>query len=71
MILDFADDEAERIWAGQASRRLPVAIQPVARRKLRMLAAALGPAYVRVSGTWANTTYFDDTGGNATSPPPG
>ena len=39
--------------------------------RLRMLAAALGPAYVRVSGTWANTTYFDDTGGNATSPPPG
>ena len=24
--------------------------------KLRKLAAALGPAYVRVSGTWANTT---------------
>jgi glycosyl hydrolase family 79 len=28
--------------------------------RLRMLAAALGPAYVRVSGTWANTTYFAD-----------
>ncbi len=26
--------------------------------RLRTLAAALGPAYVRVSGTWANTTYF-------------
>src|SRR5690348_18088576 len=26
--------------------------------RLRKLAAALGPAYVRVSGTWANTTYF-------------
>ena len=25
--------------------------------RLRKLAAALGPAYVRVSGTWANTTY--------------
>src|SRR3954471_6313644 len=25
---------------------------------LRKLAAALGPAYMRVSGTWANTTYF-------------
>jgi heparanase 1 len=39
--------------------------------RLRMLAAALGPAYVRVSGTWANTTYFDDAGGNATPPPAG
>jgi heparanase len=28
--------------------------------RLRKLAAALGPAYLRVSGTWANTTYFDD-----------
>ena len=28
--------------------------------RLRMLAAALAPAYVRVSGTWANTTYFAD-----------
>jgi hypothetical protein len=26
--------------------------------RLRKLAAALGPAYMRVSGTWANTTYF-------------
>ena len=30
--------------------------------RLRKLAAALGPAYVRVSGTWTNTTYFDDSG---------
>jgi len=30
-------------------------------RRLRMLAAALGPAYVRYSGTWANATYFPDT----------
>jgi hypothetical protein len=29
--------------------------------KLRKLAAALGPAYVRVSGTWANTVYFHDS----------
>jgi hypothetical protein len=31
--------------------------------RLRKLAAALGPAYVRVSGTWANTTYFPTTDG--------
>lgn len=29
--------------------------------RLRKLATALGPAYVRVSGTWANTTYFQDS----------
>ena len=28
--------------------------------KLRKLAAALGPAYVRVSGTWRNATYFQN-----------
>jgi len=27
--------------------------------RLRKLAAALGPAYLRVSGTWANNTFFD------------
>ncbi len=30
--------------------------------RLRTLASALGPMYVRVSGTWANTTYFQDNG---------
>jgi hypothetical protein len=29
--------------------------------KLRRLAAALAPVYLRVSGTWANSTYFSDT----------
>lgn len=30
-------------------------------RRLRKLAAALGPAYVRISGTWANSVYFADS----------
>ena len=29
--------------------------------RLRKLATALGPAYVRVSGTWANSAYFQDS----------
>lgn len=29
-------------------------------QKLRTLTSALGPLYIRVSGTWANTTYFQD-----------
>jgi hypothetical protein len=41
-------------------------------RRLRSLAAALGPAYVRVSGSWANSTYFHDSDDPApASPPPG
>ena len=37
MIRAFADKEAEKIWEGVPSRRLPGDIQKVARRKLRML----------------------------------
>ncbi len=33
----------------------------LANPRLRKLAAALGPAYMRVSGTWANSTYFHDS----------
>lgn len=41
-------------------------------RRLRVLARALGPAYVRVSGSWANTVYFqDDDNAPLTSPPEG
>ncbi len=37
MIRSFADKEAEKIWEGTPSRRLPSDIQNIARRKLRML----------------------------------
>lgn len=40
MIASFKDREAERIWRGEFSRRLPQEIQGIARRKLRMLNAA-------------------------------
>lgn len=37
--------------------------------RLRNLASALGPSYVRVSGSWANWTYFDpDATAGATAP---
>jgi heparanase len=50
-------------------RRPPV---DLSNPRLRRLAAALGPAYMRVSGTWANTVYFHDSSGPApASPPPG
>jgi hypothetical protein len=38
---------------------------------LRRLAAALGPAYVRVSGTWANATFFADADPAPSAPPAG
>ncbi len=38
--------------------------------RLRKLAAALGPAYVRVSGTWMNSTYFQDSDEPAPAKPP-
>lgn len=39
--------------------------------RLRTLAAALGPAYLRVSGTWANSTFFADSGTPPVEPPVG
>jgi hypothetical protein len=42
----------------------------LANPRLRMLAAALGPAYLRVSGTWANSTYFQDSDGPSPATPP-
>ncbi|MEO8288486.1 MAG: hypothetical protein ABI670_18845 [Chloroflexota bacterium] len=38
--------------------------------RLRKMAEALGPAYVRVSGTWANTVYFHDSDTPPPSSPP-
>jgi heparanase len=42
----------------------------LANPRLRKLAAGLAPAYVRVSGTWENTTYFHDSDGPAPATPP-
>jgi len=38
--------------------------------RLRRLAAALGPSYMRTSGTWANTIYFHDSDTPAPEMPP-
>ena len=43
----------------------------LANARLRMLAKNLGPAYLRVSGTWANTTFFADADQTPSSPPAG
>ncbi len=66
--------------AGQSNSGVPAGMSPdmyqyrppinLANPRLRKLAAALGPAYMRVSGTWANTTYFNDSEGPAPKKPP-
>ena len=37
MIKTFGNKETELIWEGEKSRKLPIEIQQVARRKLRMI----------------------------------
>ena len=50
-------------------KRAPI---DLANARLRKLAAALGPAYVRVSGTWANSVFFQDKDAREAGPtPPG
>jgi heparanase 1 len=44
--------------SGAYRKREPIDLKGNAR--LRRLAKALGPAYVRVSGSWANSIYFQD-----------
>jgi hypothetical protein len=39
--------------------------------RLRKLASALAPTYLRVSGTWANATYFADSDTAPSAPPSG
>jgi heparanase len=61
---------------GAVDEKSPVGLSPdlfqqrppidLSNARLRTLAAALGPAYMRVSGTWANSIYFHD----GDDPPP-
>ena len=44
----FSDSETALIWSGRRSRKLPVDIQAVALRKLRLLNQAQGLADLRV-----------------------
>lgn len=47
MIRNFSDEETERIWGGQRSRKLPSDIQQTARRKRRQLNRVTLPAELR------------------------
>jgi heparanase 1 len=73
-----ARDSAKR--SPETSRAVPVGMDPglyqqrppidLTNARLRKLAGALGTTYVRVSGTWANTTYFHDSDLPAPKAPP-
>ena len=54
-------------WDSRFKYRSPI---DLSNPKLRNLAAALGPAYMRVSGTWRNSTYFQDNDEPALKTPP-
>lgn len=57
---------------GFAALKWPIEPINLYEKKLRMLASALGPAYVRVSGTWANAVYFQNNDEpKLTNPPEG
>jgi len=43
----------------------------LANSRLRRLAAALAPAFMRISGTWANATFFADSDSAPSTPPAG
>ncbi|RXH26027.1 hypothetical protein XH99_22915 [Bradyrhizobium nanningense] len=66
-----------RFWKPYAQkdmRRDRYAYRPpvdLSNQRLRRLAAALGPAYMRVSGTWANATFFADNDAAESAPPAG
>ena len=60
--------------AGNVLGSSPFRYQPpinLGNQKLRKLAVALSPAYLRVSDTWANTMYFQDSDAVTTGPAPG
>jgi hypothetical protein len=76
----YASKAAESPATNQTNSNQPAGMAPsmyqyrppinLATPRLRKLAAALGPAYLRVSGTWANTTYFQNSDDPAPAAPP-
>jgi len=63
-----SDDTPAGMSADLYQYRPPI---DLANPRLRDMARALGPAYMRISGTWANTTYFADTNIPPRDPPQG
>lgn len=72
---------SNNVSRGQEAGSSPVGMDPnlyqyrppidLSNPRLRKLATALGPAYVRVSGTWANSVYFSDSNNPPAKAPAG
>ena len=63
-----ARDPRTAAKADRLAPRAPIDLHDI---RLRRLATALAPAYLRVSGTWANSTFFADTDTPPSTPPTG
>lgn len=48
MILSFGNSETEKVWLGTRVKKLPVEIQNIGRRKLRMLNNSVNIADLRI-----------------------
>ncbi len=48
MILSFGNSETEKIWKGESVKKLPIEIQNIGRRKLRMLNNSIDIADLRI-----------------------
>ncbi|MBD0280003.1 MAG: type II toxin-antitoxin system RelE/ParE family toxin [Bacteroidota bacterium] len=48
MIVSFGSKETEKIWQGQRVNKIPLAVQEVGRRKLRMINNAVDLADLRI-----------------------
>jgi len=57
-LIDSVQKNSDR--TGFSALKWPIEPVNLYEKKLRMLASALAPTYVRVSGTWANAIYFQD-----------
>src|SRR6516164_10118925 len=75
--IEMVEVTGGRFWKPYDSRSQPQSdlfeYRPpidLANPTLRRLASELAPAYLRVSGTWANATYFADRD-SISRPPPG
>ena len=63
MIETFGDKETEQIYNGTQSKKLPPTIQNVARRKLRMIAAAKQVRDLRIPPGNRLESLYDDLDG--------
>ncbi|MCR4559969.1 MAG: type II toxin-antitoxin system RelE/ParE family toxin [Bacteroidales bacterium] len=63
MIQSFGDSETELIYNGIQSKKLPPSIQNVARRKLRMIAAAQNVRDLRIPPGNRLESLYDDLEG--------